>query len=127
LPFTIRWEPHGAHVEYAGDVTMAEVRTLEATLADDERLDSLRYLIIDGTVADRVDYDVASWDEIAATSASARFYNRSAKAAFVASDPAMRASFECFIAFWRAIPVPWEIGLFVTLAEARAWLDSGVE
>lgn len=127
MPFTIRWEPHGALVEYAGDVTMAEVRTLEATLEDDERVDDLHYLIVDGTAADRLDYDLKSWDEVAATSASVRFYNRSAKAAFVASDPGMRETFECFIAFWQAIPVPWEIGLFVTLAEARAWLDGGVE
>ncbi|MBS1170799.1 MAG: hypothetical protein H6R01_1717 [Burkholderiaceae bacterium] len=119
MPYRIHWEEHGILLERTGIVTLEDFQQITAQVAEDERYESLRYLLCDTRneeCADEASYDELS--EILAAFMSRLFIERNFAVADVVSGQAWARRSEHYAAL-AAHP----FAVFTSMEEARNWVD----
>lgn len=116
------WEEYGIHWEYYGVVTLQEVAQSNTEFYCDDRSDSAKYQIFDGTAAE----DFVGTEEearmIAAIDLGASRSITDLKVALVVPASALDLA-EQYIASSKELKSPWTFRIFPSLAEARTWVQ----
>jgi hypothetical protein len=105
MPCKITWEPEGVHRRYSGNVRGGEVLKAIQTICADPRFD----------VSPSED------DQIVAQYRGAAYTNSHFVVAIVTNDERIRSA---ILTAHVALATPLQIGLFATVADARAWIGS---
>ncbi len=123
MAYITTWEEHGIFWKMTGTTSIDEMVKLSADLPADERFDSAKYYICDGTEVEKVICsEVDDIDIVAAEDAAASTYKPYLKGALVASLPELVDIFERYIKTSKKLSNKWDIRIFSTVQEAREWL-----
>lgn len=116
----LHWERNGLVVRYSGTVTIAEVLRAQEAYEQDERFDSLRYIVIDTLAVTSANLSPADAEEIWAQDVGAASSNPRIRKAILATLPAVIAFAE---AYQRLPRGGFEIRIFDNARDARVWLS----
>ena len=122
MPYETHWEPQGIRWAYTGTMSDDDVLRSNLELYQDPRFGSIRYQIADLT---HVDVFAASADTIRKLSHMDRdqaVTNPNVKVAIVASTPITLGMANIYTL--AAGEMLWQVRVFETEADARAWLGA---
>ena len=126
MPYTTTWtEDRGIIWHYSGLVTGAEVIRSNMEIYGDERFDTLNYQIVDLREVTRNEISKADMRKIAHLDMAAARSNPRVRVAVVTDDPAAVENSEFYGDIIRKSP--WEMAIFRTMDEARAWASDNGE
>ncbi len=122
MPYRIRWEGHGVYRRFFGVISASEFLDAYKEMSGDIRFDFVRYIISDFLEA-RKSPEVAERDAKAfAALERLNFYSApNIVNAAVATDEEILAHLRYFESLHLS---PYPLGIFSTVAEARAWIAS---
>jgi hypothetical protein len=121
MPCKITWEPEGVHRRYSGNVRGGEVLKAIQTICADPRFDALRFDLADFLDVQGFDVSPSEDDQIVAQYRGAAYTNSHFVVAIVTNDERIRSA---ILTAHVALATPLQIGLFATVADARAWIGS---
>lgn len=121
MAFSLTWEEHGVLVEFSGKVSAAELVKANDVWYSDPRFDTIRYYICDLTRVQHFDLAASDAEFAAATDKGASLTVERLKGALVATDAGIREMAETYIATSVDLDSTWDLRLFDSLDEARAW------
>ena len=117
----LSWESGGLLVTYEGQITSMELSAVVRRIQEDERYDTIRYILHDCTACTGATYTPTNLEELAATDHAAAMHNPRVRAAVIATHPEMIAFTRQYLSAglnrheWR---------IFSTLEQARDWVGT---
>ncbi|MBL8490686.1 MAG: hypothetical protein JNM82_07905 [Rhodocyclaceae bacterium] len=123
MPYLITWEASGVYTKYWGQATGEDVTSAGAAKRNDPRISSCRY-----TISDFLEVEALTLTRFTTLMTAAQDHNaprveRSLKIALVVDKPEL-AELARTYADSPLIRNTFRVGLFPTLAEARAWAEA---
>lgn len=120
MPVALQWEPHGVVREFTGTVEFEEYMQSVASLQNDARFDTLRYIIEDFSACSILHVSESDMDMVIASAIGAAFSNPHIRIAAVAQAPQARHLIHLF-----AQGSPFITRLFAQMERAREWVSDG--
>lgn len=120
MPYRITWEPHGACRRFWGFVSFNDIRLSFKELHDDQRYDSLLYILHDHSEMTGRDWNVQNLAQLGATHLGAAFSNNRLQDIVVTTDDEFAAILSTHSV---ATLLPKPIEFFPTLAQGRARVE----
>ncbi len=122
MSIELNWESaYCLSVKYFGQLTGAEVLASSLAMSDDPRFESLEAIIVDGSALSEADASDKDIDKIAAVSTAQSKSKPHMNVAMIMGQDEASQSLAAFYQFLMK-STGWNIELFRTEAEARAWL-----
>jgi hypothetical protein len=122
MSYKVIWEEKGIYWKYKGILTGDELLQSNMDIYGDSRFDKLRYQIVDMLDVEMFDVSDEVMEEITIMDVGASHTNPRLIVAVVATQ----AQAEHLVALYETTTggAPWEVNMFVSIVEARAWIAS---
>ena len=118
MPYQVTWEHHGVHVVFSGATQAGEFLKIAQEFSHDFRLKEIRYILANYLGCDSTAFCLSLAAELAVISDRSQKRENCLKIALVTDIPELIALASAYL---EASMCQDEMGVFQTLAEARAW------
>lgn len=122
MPYNITWEPKGVLVKWYGKCTYKENLEANGMLYGDKRFDSIHYQISDILDADTSAFTNHDITVIARLELKATIWNKNMLVAHITQNRALIEQIKMYEVEMR--DSNWKFGIFDTIEQARAWVDT---
>jgi|SaaInlStandDraft_7_1057024.scaffolds.fasta_scaffold107576_1 hypothetical protein len=118
MPHEVTWEKRDVWFRFYGDVQFKEIEKAYGGFNADSRFDNQRYLIVDFSDVEKMEFPKEEMEDIVAMDKIAAQTNPYLNAAMVAKIAEIKE-----VASFYAINSPWDAKAFDNVQDARTWIN----
>lgn len=123
MPFLVEWEVNGVLASFSGKPDFPELRECDHVVNNDDRFNDCTYFLYNLLEADLCNLELPDASQMARFDLDVAEVKGDLKLALITVNSKGLELCSHYISYCRLMKMPWEIEIFSSLREARAWVD----